>query len=103
VTAVVWSYWRELFHTSYEPTITLATAAPCLVGLTTAGVLSMLVEKGGDHPGRAYTWLAVMRRPLDISGHPVGLARQESVENDKRHNAPATNGESAPLPIGLNP
>lgn len=103
VTSVVWSYWRELFHTSYEPTITLATAVPCLTGLAAAGALSFVVEKGGDHPGRAYTWLAVMRRPLDIVQHPQGQPLQASAESDTHGpGKPVAAGDSASLPIGLN-
>jgi len=39
-------------------------AVACLSGLFFGAVLSLLVEKGDDHPGRQFTWWAVMQRPL---------------------------------------
>lgn len=59
----VWSYWKELFHTQAQPTIMLAIALPCVSSFSIAVLLGWLVERGGDAPGREYTWWAVMRRP----------------------------------------
>lgn len=82
--AIVWSYWRELFGTTAQPTITLAIAVPCLTSVAIAAILGRVVEKGDDFPGRAYTWRSIMRRPADESsaqsqdvdstpqGHEVG-------------------------------
>ncbi len=83
--SVVWSYWSELFGTDARPTITLAIAVPCTGAFATAAVLSLLVDRGGDHPGRAFTWFAVMKRPappptsrtcvLESPVPPVGVER----------------------------
>ena len=62
--SIVWSYWREIFGTTYQPTITLAIAAPCTTSVALAAVLSLIVERGGYHAGRDYVWRAVMKRPL---------------------------------------
>ncbi len=62
VISFVWSYWKELFGTSYQPSITLATAVPYLASFLIAAVLGRFVKKNPDYPGLAYTWSAVMRR-----------------------------------------
>lgn len=62
--SITWSYWRELTRRDEIPTITLAIAAPCVTALVTAAVLSVLVERRGHHPGRDFTWYAVMKRPV---------------------------------------
>lgn len=61
--SIVWSWWTEIFGTTARPTFLLAIAAPYVTSLTTAIILSRLVEKGGDHPGLNYTWKAVTSRP----------------------------------------
>ena len=55
-------YWLEL--AKIKPTFTLTIALPCLTSLSVAGIWGLLFD-GGDHPGRQYTWLAVMRRPAE--------------------------------------
>jgi len=64
VFSVLWSYWKEIFRTSYELSIMWAIALPCLVALGLAALFSLIFERGGDHPGRRFTWWAVMQRPL---------------------------------------
>lgn len=83
--AVVWSYWKELFGTTTQPTITLAIAVPCVFAVSTAAVLGWLVESGEPSPGREYVWWAVMRRPAlrepasepDQAGGAVEVANSE--------------------------
>jgi hypothetical protein len=58
----VWSYWKELFHTSYQPSVTLTTAVPYLASYLIAAVLGSLERKNPEHPGLDFTWRAVMRR-----------------------------------------
>ncbi|MGE0606819.1 MAG: sodium/solute symporter [Pirellulales bacterium] len=84
--AVVWSWWGEIpavcsylgLHDTADwlveilgrdeqgkpktPTITLTIAIPYLTSFLLAALCGMLFDKGGEHPGRRYTWLAVMRR-----------------------------------------
>ncbi|HMC12347.1 MAG TPA: sodium/solute symporter [Pirellulaceae bacterium] len=75
--SVVWNYWKEILsiplvwhfakHVVQQPfdlSIMWAYAIACLSGLVFAIVLSLLFDKGGDHPGRAFTWWAIMQRPL---------------------------------------
>jgi Na+/proline symporter len=62
--SITWSYWHELTGRDEVPTITLSIAVPCITAFLLATVLSLLVERGGDHPGRAFTWYAVMKRPV---------------------------------------
>lgn len=64
VFSVCWSYWRELFGTDYDLSIAWAIPAPCIVAFLLAAVGAQLMDPPGDHPGRQYTWTAVMRRPL---------------------------------------
>jgi Na+/proline symporter len=59
--SVMWSWYSEIFGTDYAPTIFLAIAVPWLTTVVTAGVLSLIVEKGGVHSGKAYTWFAIVR------------------------------------------
>jgi Na+/proline symporter len=73
----VWNYWKELlsiplvwqfagrvFEKPLDLSIMWSYGVACVSGLIFAVVLSLLIEKGGDHPGRRYTWWAVMQRPL---------------------------------------
>ena len=59
----VWSYWRDLFGTTYQPSITLTTAVPYLASYAIAALVSCLESKDTNFPGLAYTWSAVMRTP----------------------------------------
>ncbi len=61
--SIVWSWWKEIFGTTYTPTFTLAIAVPCLTTITVATLLSYIVETGKPHPGMDYTWWAILRRP----------------------------------------
>jgi SSS family solute:Na+ symporter len=61
----LWSYWKILFGTSYEPSVTLTTAAPYLGSFLIAVVLGQMEKKNPEHPGLAYTWSAVMRGSND--------------------------------------
>jgi SSS family solute:Na+ symporter len=61
--SVGWAYCRQIFRRDFDLSIMLAIAVPCCSGFLLAGLLSLVVDGGGDHPGRQYTWRAVMRRP----------------------------------------
>jgi SSS family transporter len=69
--AIVWSYWKELFGTAWQPSITLAIAVPFLAAISIAAILGPLVETGGHSPGAGYSWRTVMRQPLR-EGTPEG-------------------------------
>lgn len=60
-TAVLWAWWRDLFHTSVGPTILLAIAVPCVTTILSSAVFGYLLENGKPHPGQQFTWLAVVR------------------------------------------
>jgi SSS family solute:Na+ symporter len=60
--SVIWSWFKEIFGTEYAPTIFLSICVPCLTTVGTAFVLSLFVENGGHHPGRDFTWKAVVQR-----------------------------------------
>jgi SSS family solute:Na+ symporter len=68
--SIFWSWYPEIFHTTARPTFALAIAVPCLVTITTAAVLGLLVERGGPHAGQQFTWIAVVKGPrsTDASG-----------------------------------
>ncbi|MDB5336186.1 MAG: sglT 2 [Planctomycetaceae bacterium] len=61
--AIVWCWWQEIFNTSKGPTVFLAIAVPWLTSVGTALILSLLIEKGGPHAGRGYTWFAIVKGP----------------------------------------
>ena len=61
VTSIIWSYWKELFHTTYVLTITLSVAVPCLSTLFIAAILGIF-----EGPSKtAYSWWSIMLRPAD--------------------------------------
>jgi Na+/proline symporter len=75
--SIVWNYWREILSIPLVRTFTSgvieqpvdlsmswAYAVSCVAGIIFAAILSLLFEKGGDHPGRRFTWWAVMQRPV---------------------------------------
>jgi solute:Na+ symporter, SSS family len=75
--SIVWNYWKEILsipivwqfasHVVERPvdlSIMWAYTVACLSGLLLAVILSLVIEKGGDHPGRRFTWWAVMQRPV---------------------------------------
>lgn len=69
--SVVWSWFSELFGTTYRPTILLSIAFPCLGTIATALVLSMFVETGAAHPGRDFSWFAVVRGRKEPPAEPA--------------------------------
>ncbi|MBL9085385.1 MAG: hypothetical protein JNK76_26510 [Planctomycetales bacterium] len=56
-------WYKGMFGTEAPLSISWATAMPCIFGFVTAWGLSHLLDDAGDHPGRAYSWSAVMKRP----------------------------------------
>lgn len=61
--AVFWSWYREIFGVTRGPTVFLAIAVPWLTTVTSAFLLSWIVERGGHHQGREFTWFAVVKLP----------------------------------------
>jgi SSS family solute:Na+ symporter len=79
VVSVVWSWFQELAMVwsrlvpslsgsspalgpeARGPTPFLAIAIPWLTTVVTAFVLSFIVERSGPHPGRNFTWFAIVR------------------------------------------
>mgnify|MGYP003599562277 CR=1 FL=1 len=62
------AWWRATFGSGDPPTFLLAIAVPTLTTFGTAALLSLVVERGGWHPGHDYTWRAVLRRPPNEGG-----------------------------------
>lgn len=65
VVSFTWNYWKELFRTEYQPSITLSTAVPYLSSFLIAVVFNALVKEPSNRTDLAFTWLAVMRQPID--------------------------------------
>ncbi len=59
---LVW--YKQTFGTEMPLSIYWSTPLPCTIGFVTAWILSYVLDDGADHPGRAYTWRAVMKRPV---------------------------------------
>ncbi|MBI3866114.1 MAG: hypothetical protein HY290_29905, partial [Planctomycetia bacterium] len=59
--SVLWSWYPEIFHEPRGPTPFLSTAVPCLTTVVTAFILSLIVDGPGPHPGRNFTWSAIVR------------------------------------------
>jgi hypothetical protein len=60
--SIFWSWYPEIFNRPEGPTVFLAIAVPCVTTFATAFILSCLIEKGGPHPGREFTWYSVVKR-----------------------------------------
>ncbi len=64
--SVNWSWYKEIYGTKVGPTFFLSIAVPWITSVTTAFLLSFVIEKGGDHPGRKLTWFAIVKgQPLE--------------------------------------
>lgn len=75
--SVIWNYWSAILsipavwaiasrycEKPFDLSIMWSYGVACVSGLFFAVVFSLLFESGGDHPGRQYTWWAIMKRPL---------------------------------------
>jgi SSS family solute:Na+ symporter len=75
--SIIWNYWKAIlslppvwslasrwFAEPFDLSIMWSYGVACVSGLFFAVVFSLLFERGGDHPGRQYTWWAIMQRPL---------------------------------------
>ncbi len=72
--AIFWGWWPEIFRvighfvpsvlplSTKTPSIMMIVFVPCLTAFILAWILSFILETNPDHPGRKYTWWAVMRR-----------------------------------------
>src|SRR5439155_12351249 len=89
--SIVWNYWKEilsiplvwrfagaLFERPFDLSIMWSYAVACVSGLFFGVVLSLLAEKGTDHPGRRYTWWAIMQRPLPSQNQHSEIQNQKS-------------------------
>lgn len=84
VVSFCWSWWEQLFGVEQQwyvdlfnrsarqgeaiqgPSIMWAIAMPCLLSCGTAWLLSRFLDPDIDHPGRAYSWREVMKRPAPV-------------------------------------
>lgn len=75
--SVIWNYWKAIlsiplvwrfasqwFAEPFDLSIMWSYGVACVSGLVFGVVLSLVFDRGEDHPGRQYTWWAVMKRPL---------------------------------------
>lgn len=73
--SVIWSWFGTIFGVkeAHCPTPFLAIAVPWFTTVGSACLLSILIERGGPHPGRNFTWLAVVKGPAaeESQGAPV--------------------------------
>jgi SSS family solute:Na+ symporter len=69
----VWSVGRLFFSEPFDLSISWAIAVPCVFTVLLAAFLSLVIEPGGDHRGRRFTWWSVMQRPVP---KPQGEAGQ---------------------------
>lgn len=60
----VWNYDTLLFGKNFDLSMCGAIAVPCTFGFAFAALLSLVLDRGGDHPGRRFTWWEVMKRPV---------------------------------------
>ncbi|MCE9606463.1 MAG: sodium/solute symporter [Planctomycetia bacterium] len=79
--SVSWTWWKQLYGIDHQwyidlfrnpetpdvlpgpPSIMWSIFVPCSVGFFTSAILSRIVDKNEDHPGRAYSWQEIMKRP----------------------------------------
>jgi SSS family solute:Na+ symporter len=60
----LWNYDTLLFGKQFDLSMCGAISVPCSFGFVFAALLSLVLDRGGDHPGRRFTWWAVMQRPV---------------------------------------
>lgn len=60
--SVLWSWWKEIFHTDYAPSPFLAIGIPYIASVACAVFLSAFAEPDEPQPGRNFTWWNVVRR-----------------------------------------
>jgi SSS family solute:Na+ symporter len=60
----LWNYDTLLFGKNFDLSMCGAIAVPCTFGFLFAAALSLVLDSPGDHPGRRFTWHAVMQRPV---------------------------------------
>ena len=65
VVSIVWSYWKPLTGAADHLSPYWAIVVPCVVGVSLAILLSLVLGEPAEHPGRQYCWREVMRRPVD--------------------------------------
>ena len=65
VLAIVWSWWEVIFQTKTRPTFLLAIAVPCVTTFVLAGLLSLVLDRPGEHTGSRFTWWSIVKNPPD--------------------------------------
>lgn len=60
----LWNYDTLLFGKDFDLSLCGAIAVPCTFGFVFAALLSLVLDRGDDHPGRRFTWWEVMKRPV---------------------------------------
>ena len=81
VISFLWSYWKILFGTDWQLTITLASAVPYLASFLIAAFVGCFVKAPKDYPGFEYTWSVVMRRPLPTTEESVPVLHSD-IQNE---------------------
>jgi solute:Na+ symporter, SSS family len=61
VLAIVWSWWEVIFQTKTRPTFLLAIAIPCVTTFVLAWLLSLVLDRPGEHTGSRFTWWAIVK------------------------------------------
>jgi SSS family solute:Na+ symporter len=64
--SVIYSWWDVIFQTTTRPTPFLAIAIPCVTTLT-LGMIFSVFGKRPDARHTAFTWRAIMQRPVPIT------------------------------------
>lgn len=82
VVSFLWNYDTLLFGEAFDLSLCGAVAVPCVFGLMTAAIFSFVCESGGDHPGRRFTWWAIMKRPLLDAQRPAGVVAENVVKTE---------------------
>jgi len=71
VISFLWSYWKDLFGTKWEPTFTLSTAVPYVSSFLLAAIFGLFEKAAPDDPRLEYTWFSVMRRKSETDTKTV--------------------------------
>ena len=70
VLAIVWSWWEVIFRTESRPTFLLAIAVPCATTFLLAWLLSLVLDRPGEHPGSRFTWWSIVKTVPDSKESP---------------------------------
>lgn len=71
VVSFLWSYWKDLFGTEWQPTITLSSAVPYVASFLMAAFFGLFEKEIPDDPRLKYTWFSMMRRGSETEAKTV--------------------------------